>query len=284
MMLADTHTLHVSEKYRIIDFRCKCVVCSLSEPEYNNSFAITFIKSGYFEYRVFRNNLEAHTGKVLVSKPGFEHSTFHINNQPDTSTTFEFRADFVEELKAMYPQTSDWFLKNNDIHSIILRCTPEMDYLHHAVLKSLLSGTSTRLQIDEWVMELVDELMCGLAKISKDDRLPDSLRKYHLPTVENAKDFMLKHFHENISLQQVADHCLVSPFHFSRIFKTASGLSPHQYLTGIRLNHAKNLLTTTNLSVGEISFESGFNSIEHFATAYRQRFGMSPSEFRKQIV
>ena len=281
MLLADIHTLHVSEKYRILDFRCRCVNCSLSEPEYNNSFAITFVKTGYFEYRVFRNNLESHTGKVLISKPGFEHVTFHTNNQPDTSTTFEFKSEFADELKSHYPASLSWFLQNNDVHSILLKCTPEVDYLHHRILQSLISGTSSRLQIDEWVMDLVDELMRGVAKISNEDPIQDSLKKYHLPTIENAKEYILQHFHENISLQQLADHCLVSPFHFSRIFKTITSISPHQYLSAIRLNHAKSLLNTTSLSIGEISFDCGFNSIEHFATSYRQRYGMSPSEFRK---
>jgi AraC family transcriptional regulator len=44
-------------------------------------------------------------------------------------------------------------------------------------------------------------------------------------------------------------------------------MSPHQYLLGIRLQHAKILLTTSAKPVGDIAFECGFNSLEHFATA-----------------
>ena len=94
----------------------------------------------------------------------------------------------------------------------------------------------------------------------------------------------MKHFHENISLKQLAQHCYVSPFHFSRIFKSVMNVSPHQYLSEIRLNHAKILLTTTDEPVTDIAFACGYNSIEHFATAYRQRFKLNPSRYRKELV
>jgi AraC-like DNA-binding protein len=102
--------------------------------------------------------------------------------------------------------------------------------------------------------------------------------------MEMARDYILHHFHENISLNQIAQHCLMSPFHFSRIFKKIVNQSPHQYLTGIRLNHARYLLANTEKPIGDIAFESGFNSMEHFATVYRMRYQMRPSDFRRQLA
>jgi transcriptional regulator GlxA family with amidase domain len=102
--------------------------------------------------------------------------------------------------------------------------------------------------------------------------------------VENARAYIFENFAQNISLQQLAKHCLVSPFHFSRIFKTIMNISPHQYLAEVRLNHAKVLLTTTELSIADITYACGFNSPEHFATAYRQRYRINPTTQRKQLT
>jgi len=61
-------------------------------------------------------------------------------------------------------------------------------------------------------------------------------------------------------------------------------ISPHQYLLSIRLQHAKTLITTSEKPVGDIAFECGFNSLEHFATAYKQQFKLSPTQYRCQLV
>ena len=113
--------------------------------------------------------------------------------------------------------------------------------------------------------------------------IPDKLKQHHLGTVEKARDHILLHFKENISLQQLAAHCLVSPFHFSRIFKSMTKVSPHQYLTAVRLTHAKVLLDETNSPVSDLAYECGFNSPEHFVTAFKQFYKMRPSELRARV-
>jgi transcriptional regulator GlxA family with amidase domain len=63
-------------------------------------------------------------------------------------------------------------------------------------------------------------------------------------------------------------------------------VSPHQYLADVRLNHAKILLTTTEQPVTDIAFACGYNSLEHFTTAYKRKFKTSPGQQRsgKMIV
>jgi AraC family transcriptional regulator len=282
-VLADVHILYESDLYRIEDFKCLCDICSLTKPEYNKSLCLSFIRKGFFEYRVFNGNQEAHVGRILISKPGYEHITGHIDNQPDVSTIFEFTKDFFETLKEHYSACA-WFLKNNDIHSILLNCSAEADYLHHRILQHMQSKHAGKLQIDEMVIQLLDKVMNTLSNDHTVSPLPDGLKKYHLPTIEAAQQYMLHHFTENISLQQLARYCHTSPFHFSRIFKTILNMSPHQYLLSIRLQHAKILITTSAKPVGNIAFECGFNSLEHFATAYRQQFNVSPSQHRRELV
>jgi AraC-like DNA-binding protein len=285
MLIADIHILHESDFYRVNDFKCHCDRCSVSQPEYNESLFISFIRNGFFEYKTFRKDDELHVGRLLVSKPGYEHITRHIDNQPDTTTGFEFSAAFFRIVQDQYSTRAGWFLKNNDIHSLMLRSNAELDYLHHRILQMLKRKASNSLQVDEMVMDLLEKVM---QRISGDREevasIGDSLQQFHLGTVENAREYILQHFNENISLHQLAQHCYVSPFHFSRIFKSVMNVSPHQYLAEVRLNHAKILLTTTDDPVTDIAFACGYNSIEHFATAYRGKFKTNPTRYRKEIV
>jgi AraC family transcriptional regulator len=282
MMLADVHILYQSDFYKITDFKCYCDLCSVSAVEYNESLCLSFIRKGFFGYRTFRRNDEVHAGRILISKPGYEHVATHIDGQPDITTVVEFTADFFKQIQEQYEQGA-WFLKNNDIHSLLLQSNPELDYLHDRIWKRIEKGNRPKLQIDEMVIELLDRVMNILTHTPTVPVVTGSLKQYHLTTVENARAYILDNFSTNISLQQLARHCLVSPFHFSRIFKTIMNISPHQYLTGVRLNHAKVLLATSQQSVTDVAFGCGFNSLEHFVTAYRQRFKVSPSIHRDQL-
>ena len=282
-MLADVHILHQSDLYKITDFRCHCNVCSVSDPEYNESLCFSFIRKGFFGYRTFRRNDEVHAGRVLISKPGYEHIASHIDGQPDITTVFEFTVDFFRKIQEQYKQPG-WFLKNNDIHSLLLQSNPELDYLHNRIWKKVGKGNAANLQIDEMVIELLEKTIDILTSSKEIPIVADSLKQYHLRTVENARVYIFENFSQDISLQQLAKHCLVSPFHFSRIFKTIMNISPYQYLTEVRLNHAKVLLTTSEQSITDIAFACGFNSVEHFATAYRYRYHAGPSKFRTSLA
>ena len=281
MLEADIHTFYRSDFYTIADYKCHCDICSVSDPEYNESLCLSFIRKGFFEYQTFRRKDEVHAGRILISKPGYEHVTAHIDGQPDISTVIEFTSDFFKKISDQYPQAS-WFLNNNDIHSLLLKSTPALDYLQNNLWTKVQQKKSAGLQIDEMVMDLVEKVINILTHSDSLQPLPDNLKLFHLGTVESAREYVLANFNQDISLQQLAKHCLVSPFHFSRIFKTIMNVSPHQYLSEVRLNHARILLTTTAQSIADITYACGFNSPEHFATAYRQRFKINPSAYRKQ--
>jgi AraC-like DNA-binding protein len=284
MVNADIHILHSSDCFQILDFRCHCTTCSITQPEYNGSFCVSFVKSGYFEYRVFNNGLEAHVGRILLSRPGFEHITRHIDNRPDNNTIFEFRPEFYLLLKDEYRPGGGWFLENPDIHAILLNSTPELECLHDTILRRITENDQDHLLVDNMVFGLLDKIMLLLCGKKTADPLPEGLKKYHLATMEKARAFILDHFRENITLQHLAGHCLVSPFHFSRLFRQFSNCSPYQYLVTVRLQHARILLETTRLPVGEIAFGCGFNSLEHFVTSFRQKYSVSPGAYRKQIA
>ena len=68
--------------------------------------------------------------------------------------------------------------------------------------------------------------------------------------------------------------------HISRTFKKNLGLTPSEYINEIRLNYAANLLKNTNISVLEISMECGFENLSWFYRKFKEKFGVTPKEFR----
>ena len=74
---------------------------------------------------------------------------------------------------------------------------------------------------------------------------------------------------------------LVCISHFIRGFKLYTGYTPHEYLLSYRLRQAKQLLSTSSLTIEEIAERCGFNSASHFARAFRSAENTSPTKFRK---
>ena len=70
--------------------------------------------------------------------------------------------------------------------------------------------------------------------------------------------------------------------YFSRLFKKATGISPHQYVMKARLDRAQQMLVQTDLSLAALSEATGFASQSHFSRAFRAWFGLAPSDYRQQ--
>jgi AraC-like DNA-binding protein len=278
-MQAEVHTLFQSDFYQIRDFRCECLECSVSKKEQCEHFSICFVRSGFYAQQVFKKEQQMHIGRLLVSKPEIEYVIRHINNQPDLCTSFNFTDDFYEKVKDYYASQAQWFFKNPDIHSLLLTSHAEIEFLHQRILAKVKEGGS--LEIDDLVIRLVEKVMLTMCNKQSVVPISESLKKHHLGTIEKARDYLFGNFYRDVSLQELADHCCVSLFHFSRIFKTIMNTSPYQYLTELRLNHAQLLLTSTEVSVTQVAFQSGFNSLEYFINSYRQKFKMAPMANRK---
>lgn len=281
-MDADIHTLYESDFYRILDFQCKCTECTTSKPEYSQSFSISFVRKGNFLFNVFRHSLDSYNGCILITKPFYERTVTHSHAVPDECTILEFRNDFYMQIQERYPHSK--FFTDNDLHSTLLRTNMETEFLHFMVTQLALQRSGSKLQIDQLVMQVIDKVLGAVTDYEPDERIHAKLKKNHLTTIERAKEYITGNFTQDISLMEIAAYCYVSPFHFSRIFKTFTSCSPHQYLLSIRLQHAAMLLGNTQMTVGNVAFTSGFNSIEYFTAAFRQQYKCPPAKFRSDAT
>ena len=85
---------------------------------------------------------------------------------------------------------------------------------------------------------------------------------------------------EPISLHDMSRVAYLSAFHFNRVFHQITGLPPAKFISAMRLDEAKRLLLNTNLSITDICFEVGYNSLSTFTRRFTQRVGLGPREFR----
>jgi AraC-like DNA-binding protein len=99
---------------------------------------------------------------------------------------------------------------------------------------------------------------------------------------KRAKDILSAQLDGNLSLATVARECGLSASHFARAFRKSVGTSPHQWLLQRRIDHARDLLATSPLSLSDIALACGFAGQSHFTRVFTRFVGSSPGAWRRQ--
>lgn len=99
-----------------------------------------------------------------------------------------------------------------------------------------------------------------------------------------ASELLHENLHGRIRLSDVARECGLSVSHFARSFKTSFGTSTHQWLIQHRIDHAKQLMSQTSLSLTDIAVKSGFNDQPAFTRTFHQLVGVSPGIWRRHYA
>jgi AraC-like DNA-binding protein len=105
-----------------------------------------------------------------------------------------------------------------------------------------------------------------------------------LASLRAAKDLMDRAYAEPLDLDALAREAGYSRFHFARSFRDTYGLTPRVYLSARRVERARELLRTANLTVTEICYLVGFSSLGSFSARFKSEVGLSPSEYREREI
>ncbi|WP_304821835.1 helix-turn-helix domain-containing protein [Candidatus Binatus sp.] len=97
--------------------------------------------------------------------------------------------------------------------------------------------------------------------------------------LRRAVEFIHHNLTRNLSLFELASEVDMSPYHFCRLFKRSTGLSPHQYLQRERIRRARDLLAEHRLTVAEVAGELGFSDQSHFARTFSRSVGATPRDY-----
>jgi AraC family transcriptional regulator len=99
--------------------------------------------------------------------------------------------------------------------------------------------------------------------------------------VERAINYIWERYSEPLSLTEIAESTLLSRFYFGRLFRDTTGVTPGRFLGAVRIYQAKGLLLSTSMTITNISFAVGYNSLGSFASHFTASVGVSPGRFRR---
>ena len=135
---------------------------------------------------------------------------------------------------------------------------------------------------------LVEQLLVQILRQHSIARRSDELEISRVGLIDRRirKSIELMHgqLDQNLSLKDLAAASYLSTFHFARLFKKITGVTPHNYLAAVRTQKAQLLLADHSLSINSIATQVGYLSSSHFTKAFRTATGTTPREFRKALI
>lgn len=101
--------------------------------------------------------------------------------------------------------------------------------------------------------------------------------------IASIHEYLMNHYKEEIDLDKLAELVSLAKGSLCRLFKSEMGTTIFEYLNKIKVDYACNLLMDEDLSIVDVSFDSGFNNLSHFNKQFKKQTKLTPSEYRKQF-
>lgn len=229
-----------------------------------NSFLLMEILEGECLFKQEDKILTGHTGDFILLNCYKPHEYY-------TNSSLHFR--FIHFDGNVSEDFYDLITQGN---SSIIHLA--MNHPAHTILSQLLSHYSSISSLTEGTAScMLHQLLCILlthATSSDSYTATDSALK-------NALSFIHLNYEKDLSVELIAQQANLSIYHFSRLFKKETGYSPYEYLIHYRLDKAKKLLKTSQKTISEVSFLTGFKSESNFIYCFHKNMNMSPGQFRR---
>lgn len=156
---------------------------------------------------------------------------------------------------------------------LTLRDTYRLEkYLHKIYLHFRENVSIKEALLNNYIVNILTELL-----VSQDY---EHSERGSSSVIEDTIAYINEHLTDALTLDTLAGQAALSPFYFSRLFKKETGFSPHGYVITARLSHAKYLLKSTDMSIKDICFSTGFSSESSFCTTFKKSVQTTPSEYR----
>ena len=105
----------------------------------------------------------------------------------------------------------------------------------------------------------------------------------YYPRLEKVKNYVDNHFSDPLDLEQIAEIAGLEKSYFSTYFRQKTGVRFHDWLSGIRVNHALSLMSFRDLSITEVAMAVGFQELRTFERAVRKHTGVTPQTIKQRL-
>ena len=246
----------------------------LVAPHFHDDMEFMLIQSGEVTVSIGMEKYRFCNNEILYLSPRTVHQA--VSDTPDASLSgFVFHPSLIKSYLS------------EDGGSLLFACGNNMIFSEKNTLYEELSKILKRTisifheRPSTYKLEMTAHILLLLSLLSRNSAVSDCEKKDLFRRIGPAVEYIDQNYNRRISVSDLSRLINVCDDHFIRMFKAATSRTPAAYITDVRLHQALRLLSLHQDSISEISDRTGFSSIQYFSRIFKERMGLSPSEYAK---
>ncbi|MEG1394252.1 MAG: AraC family transcriptional regulator [Clostridia bacterium] len=239
---------------------------------YKNGYQFIFVKSGRVTVKVDNTLCELQAPSVFLINP-FERVNWIASSEDYTRFVIVFNKMSTDEQAPTEVLAMLRYRPSALSNKFVLDESNARSFNH--VCEILIQERTTTSEFSDLVIQNLAPLLLVILY-----RLYPLKNIAEIKRISQIQTYMEENSNKDIDIIDIADHFLVSPSYINQLFKKTVGVTPKYYLSCIRLYNAQSLLEFSDDSIKDICFACGYNDENNFIRQFRQRFLITPLQFR----
>ena len=247
---------------------------------WHDELEIIYVKSGFLTVNISGENYIGKPGDAFVVSPGNLH---FMGSQTGTVDYFTFlfplkyiafRSDDMLDDKLIEPLNSGHLMISPEIKDTVKEQCEQLARVYAAEIDKSESKITSQIRKKIILLQFIHELWKKGFIVENDTTGRNTVEKEMVSYIQ--QNYMGK-----ILLREFGEQFHLSEKYISRYFKEHFHITLSQYVTYLRLEHAKQMLQETDISVREVAMQSGYQNISYFIRSFKKTYGVSPLKYRK---
>jgi AraC-like DNA-binding protein len=264
--------LHQRREWSVSEYLCTAGPDDRPFEERHEQVSIAAVIDGTFTYRSDAGAAVMHPGAFLFGNPASCYMCGHDHSTGDRCIAFSVAADYFAEVAASIAGTSRFRFPVP-----MLPAAPALLPWLARIEANL--AAAERLRIDETAPRLMEAV---IGAVAADPPRPVGTSARDTRRISDVLRYIELNAADAVDLDTLAGVAIMSKYHFLRTFRHAVGMTPYQFLLGVRMRRAAVRLATSSEPVSAIAFDAGFGDLSTFNGRFRGVFGMRPTVFRRR--